>query len=76
MTENEIKSAINKHSVKPLVGIILLVLILKILNTYLFKGDEISPLLIILFAIGACLHIFQKVLVDLFAFKKETGSDS
>ncbi|RHW74582.1 hypothetical protein [Colwellia sp. RSH04] len=74
MTEKDIAKSINKHSVKPIIGLAILILILQILNGYLFESDPISPTLIIIFSIGGCMYIFQKVLVDLLVIPKESKS--
>jgi hypothetical protein len=74
MTEKDIAKSINKHSVKPIIGLATLILILQILNGYLFESDPISPTLIIIFSIGGCMYIFQKVLVDLLVIPKESKS--
>ena len=74
MTEKNIARSINKHSVKPIVALALFIVILKIMNDYLFEGDPISPTLIIIFSIGGCMYIFQKVLVDLLVTSQESLS--
>ncbi|NQZ24645.1 MAG: hypothetical protein HRT53_21710 [Colwellia sp.] len=74
MTEKDIARSINKHSVKPIVALALFIVILKIMNDYLFEGDPISPTLIIIFSIGGCMYIFQKVLVDLLVTSQESLS--
>ena len=74
MTEKDIAKSINKHSVKPIVGLAILILILKVLNGYFFESDPISPTLIIIFSIGGCMYIFQKVLVDLLVTPQESVS--
>ena len=66
MTEKEIAKSISKHSVKPVVAVALLTLALKALSGYFFASDLLSPIVVIFFAMGACMYIFQKVLVDLF----------
>ena len=74
MTEKDIAKSINKHSVKPIVGLAILILILQILNGYFFESDPISPILLIIFSIFGCTYIFQKVLVDLLVIPKESKS--
>ena len=74
MTEKDIAKSINKHSVKPIVGLAIFILILKVINGYFFESDPISPTLIIIFAIGGCMYIFQKVLVDLLVTPQESKS--
>ncbi|KGK01639.1 hypothetical protein [Thalassotalea sp. ND16A] len=74
MTEKDIAKSINTHSVKPIIGLAILILILKIINIYFFENDPISPILIIIFSIGGCMYIFQKVLVDLLVTVKGTVS--
>lgn len=74
MTEKDISKSINKHSVKPLIGLTLLIALLKLINIYFFNSEPISPTLIIFFAIGGCMYIFQKVLVDLLVIPKESNS--
>ena len=71
MTEKDIAKSINKHSVKPIVGFAILILLLQVLNGYFFKSDPISPILLIIFSIFGCTYIFQKVLVDLLVTPKE-----
>ncbi len=73
MTEKDITQSINKHSVKPLLAFVLLIVIVKILNGYFFESDPISSTLITTFAIGACLYTFKKVLVDLLVNKSKTA---
>lgn len=65
MTEKDIIKTINKHSIKTVIAVVLVTLIAEILDIYFFDGDLLSPIWIILLAIGACLYVFQKVLVDL-----------
>lgn len=72
MTEKDIAKSINKHSVKPIIGLVILVLIVKFLNVYLFESDHVPPSLIIIFSIGGCMYIFQKVLADLLVSSKES----
>ena len=72
MTEKDITQSINKHSIKPLLALILLILIVKVLNSYFFENDPISSTLIIISAIAVCLHTFKKVLVDLLINKSKT----
>jgi hypothetical protein len=72
MTEKDIANSINKHSVKPITGLAILILTLKALNTYFFNNDPISPVLIIIYSIYGCMYIFQKVLVDLLVIPKES----
>lgn len=72
MTEKDIAKSINKHSVKPIVALALLIPVLKALDGYFFASDLLSPTLIIIVAMGASMYIFQKVLVDLLI----TGKDS
>lgn len=66
MTKRDISKSINKHSVKPAIAVILVVVASQILNGYFFEGAPVSPILIALLSVGACLYIFQKVLVELF----------
>ena len=74
MTKRDISKLINKHSVKPAIAVILLVVASQILNGYLFEGAPVSPILIAFFSIGAWLYTFQKVLVELFV--KESLSEN
>jgi hypothetical protein len=74
MTEKDIAKSINKHSLKPIVGLAILILLLELMNIYFFESDPISPILIIIFSIGGCMYIFQKVLVDLLVVQKKSIS--
>ena len=74
MTEKDIAKSINKHSVRPIIGLAILILVLKIINIYFFDSDPISPTLIIIFSIGGCMYIFQKVLVDILVNPNEPKS--
>jgi hypothetical protein len=74
MTEKDIANSIKKHSVKPIIGLAILILVLEASNTYFFDNDPISPILIILFSLNGCVYIFQKVLVDLLVTPKESKS--
>ena len=76
MTEKDIARTINKHSVKPIIAVILLILVIKGLNSYVFDNDPISPTLLVLFSIGACLYIFQKVMVELLIENNEEASSN
>lgn len=76
MTEKDIARTINKHSVKPIIAVILLIFVIKGLNSYVFDNDPISPTLLVLFSIGACLYIFQKVLVELLIKKDDEADNS
>lgn len=75
MTEKDIAKSINKHSVRPIIGLAILILVLKIINIYFFDSDPISPTLIIIFSIGGCMYIFQKVLVDILVNPNEPKSN-
>ncbi|WP_019028280.1 hypothetical protein [Colwellia piezophila] len=70
ITEKDIKASISKHFVKPIIIIALLTLLVQFSNDYFFDGAQFSPILIIIFSISGCLHIFQKVLVDLLIIKQ------
>ncbi len=70
MTEKDIKNSINKHSLKPLIALVVLIGFIKIFNSYLFKSEPISPTLIVIFSVGGCLYVFQKVLVELLVDNK------
>lgn len=65
MTKKDIAKSINKHSVLPVIALVIAVFALKVINGYFFEKDPISPMLIILLSVGASLYTFQKVLVDL-----------
>lgn len=67
MTKKYIAQLVNKHSLKPIVIIILLIVAGQVFNAIFFEGAPISPILIAMLSVGACLHIFQKVLIELFA---------
>jgi hypothetical protein len=75
MTEKDIAKSINKHSVKPILGLVILILIVKVMNGYFFDSAPISPTLIVIFSIGGCLYTFQKVLVDLLVEPKENSKE-
>ena len=72
ITEKDIKTSISKHFVKPIIFITLMTLLVQFTNGYFFNDAEFSPLLIIIFAISGCLHIFQRVLRDLFVLQNKT----
>lgn len=65
MTEQDIKKAINQHSVKPLIAISMVILLTTLLNVFVFPDDPISSTLLILICFGSCIYIFQKVLTAL-----------
>ncbi|MDV6317190.1 hypothetical protein [Idiomarina sp. HP20-50] len=66
MTEKDIAKTINKHSIKAIAAVIIITLIAEVLDIYFFNGYFLSPIWIVLLAIGGCLYVFQKVLVELF----------
>src|SRR5690554_2885663 len=72
ITEKDIKTSISKHFVKTIIFIALITLLVQFTNGYFFNNAEFSPLLIIIFSIGGCLHIFQKILRDLFVLQDKT----
>jgi len=67
MTEKDIAKSINKHSIKAVIAVIVITLISEVLDIYFFDGYVLSPILIILLAVAACLYVFQKVLIELLA---------
>lgn len=69
MTEQDIEKSISKHSVKPIIAIVVTILLLDISNRYFFDDDMLSPTVLVLLAIGSCMYTFKKVLVDLFVIK-------
>ena len=74
MTEKDIAKSINKHSVKPIIALAILIVIVKVMNSYFFDNAPISPTLIVLFSIAGCMYTFQKVLVDLLVTPQESKS--
>ena len=75
MTEKDIAKSINKHSVKPIICLVVLIVLISVINDYFFASDPISPTLIILFSIAGCMYTFQKVLVDLLVVPKENSKE-
>lgn len=65
MTEKDIARAINKHSGKPILFLIIFNTLMNMLNGYFFADAPISPFLLILLAIATSMYILQKVLVEL-----------
>jgi len=72
MTEKDIAKSINKHSVKPIIALVILIVIVKMMNGYFFDSAPISPTLIVIFSITGCMYTFQKVLVDLLVTPQES----
>jgi len=75
MTEKDIAKSINKHSVKPIISLVVLIVLISVINDYFFASAPISPTLIILFSIGGCMYTFQKVLVDLLVVPNENSKE-
>jgi hypothetical protein len=75
MTEKDIAKSINKHSVKPIICLVVLIVLISVINDYFFASAPISPTLIILFSIAGCMYTFQKVLVDLLVVPKENSKE-
>ena len=69
MTEQDIEKSISKHSLKPIIAIVVTIPFLDISNRYFFDDDMLSPTVLVLLAIGSCMYIFKQVLVDLFVIK-------
>ncbi|KJY90146.1 hypothetical protein EXT48_03430 [Pseudoalteromonas sp. CO348] len=75
MTEAEIKKSIDKHSVKPLIFVVIMMLLIALLNNYLLEDDPLTPNLLIFGALAACIHIFKNVLCDVLVTKSaQNGS--
>jgi len=72
MTKDDIKSSIQKHSVKPVIAVAVLLIFIKVLNIYVFANDPLSPVLLIIGTLWASIHIFKNVLFDLFVTKENT----
>ncbi|PHI37179.1 hypothetical protein CBQ28_10980 [Pseudoalteromonas sp. GCY] len=75
MTEAEIKKSIDKHSVKPLIFVVIMMLLIALLNNYLLEDDPLSPNLLIFGALAAGIHILKNVLCDVLVTKSaQNGS--
>ncbi len=77
MTEEEIKKSIDKHSVKPLIFVVIMMLLIALLNNYLLEDDPLTPNLLIFGALAAGIHIFKNVLCDVLVTKSaQDGSNT
>lgn len=70
MTEKDITETIKKHSVRAIIIVAVITVICNVLAIYVFDGELLSPLLIIILAVGTTLYSVQKVLVDLLVTKE------